>query len=67
MAKKKKKIVHLNYADCIGTLCGTKKWSYAIITIMPEMILKFIGQCPVNERYCHKCKHIHKLNLVKVK
>ncbi|HOJ19578.1 MAG TPA: hypothetical protein PLT92_13535 [Ignavibacteriaceae bacterium] len=62
MKKKKKKIVHIGMGKM---LCGiTDKhvakavWSNSSSTAeIDEVFLKS------NERLCHKCKYIHKLNL----
>ena len=68
MAKKKKTIVHIKYPNSTGvkSLCGFLPSSLSVI--ISRQSLKEIGSKLTDfERLCHKCKHIHKLNLAKVK
>jgi hypothetical protein len=65
MPKKKKVIMHIQYHQFKNSLCGFDFASGVMITT-PKRDLKKVT-LNEDERFCHKCKHSHKLNLAKVK
>lgn len=68
MAKKKKHIVHFRTRSKSRTsFCGTKSFSSAFFVEKTNTIKQLLILTDSDERLCHKCKHIHKLNLAKVK
>ncbi|MEW6653294.1 MAG: hypothetical protein AB1394_07470 [Bacteroidota bacterium] len=72
MARKKKTIVHFKKrSNRNRTFCGITKLVHSTFSLEKDerMTIKELVKLLTDpdERLCHKCKHIHKLNLAKVK
>lgn len=67
MPKLKKKIVHISRPRFYKPICGTITVKNRLTTVSIHTPMQMVGALLHEERFCHKCKHIHKLNLAKVK